>query len=655
MQIIHRIDDFLYTLFPSIKDESQIVTILEDFYSYGTRKPKVKVENGYVIVELDIISITSVEADFDKAVSYCENGNYAEAKPLLEKLIRQDPTNSEFHRIIGQIYSDEGNQDEAINSLIDALRWDSNNGWALMMMGNIFSRYKKDISTALKYYNQAIIANKADHFTLANVAYLLLQENRLADSRKYAKSALKLKADYPNASFILSLIEQEEGNLQAAFDYVITTLKNCLKEDALYQDAVRQAFSIADKIASDTDNSKIYLAYRSQLEAEGGIEIDIIEDDTIPTAAKIEFAEIHNRETHIVKYKSTYPAVDHLLMHELVHLDFVIQARKSNLNQIFTSNQKNKQSFMESIQASTEKLKKKGLDATQINRFTDEIFKGLNLQIYNTPIDVFIEDFLYKRFKELQSYQMLSLYRLLQEGIASVTNKDILEYAPKKVVSKTKILSLVNALQFKELFGINLLSDFSADKSELKQADEFYKEFSKYKDTRTPGQEFDLVKSWGYQLRLDNFFELESEVKYESKSDIDEFLTKLQNDPFGLDEEEDPLEKKDMEQFQKNSEEIGTNMAVVMYMTSALKFFKDKPGQEIKDIAYEIAMQGAQGYNPNIKNYKLSSIPNKNFTGYQILAYYYVSWAIAMPDMLGELQLPFEEEYKVALTVFRNN
>ena len=43
---------------------------------------------------------------------------------------------------MGQMLSDEGDQDEAINYLIDALRWDSKNAWALLMMGNIFAKFK---------------------------------------------------------------------------------------------------------------------------------------------------------------------------------------------------------------------------------------------------------------------------------------------------------------------------------------------------------------------------------------------------------------------------------------------------------------------------------------------------------------------------------
>ena len=109
-----------------------------------------------------------------------------------------------------------------------------------------------------------------------------------------------------------------------------------------------------------------------------------------------------------------------------------------------------------------------------------------------------------------------------------------------------------------------------------------------------------------------------------------------------------------MEKFRKSHEQGGTNMAVVMFMGDALHYFEGMPKEEIKKIAIEIAMQGTQGYRLENKNYKLNSIPGKVFSGYQILAYYYVSYAIAIPEMLMQMQLPYQEEYKLAKTMFKS-
>jgi hypothetical protein len=60
------------------------------------------------------------------------------------------------------------------------------------------------------------------------------------------------------------------------------------------------------------------------------------------------------------------------------------------------------------------------------------------------------------------------------------------------------------------------------------------------------------------------------------------------------------------------------------------------------------ALEGTHGYSPNKANYEIVSMPGKVFSGYRILAYYYVSWSLATPEMLPQLQLPFDKEYTFA-------
>ncbi len=91
------------------------------------------------------------------------------------------------------------------------------------------------------------------------------------------------------------------------------------------------------------------------------------------------------------------------------------------------------------------------------------------------------------------------------------------------------------------------------------------------------------------------------------------------------------------------------NMAVVMFMVEAFEFFEDKSTEYIKKMAFDIAIQGAHGYNPSNSNYRINGIDNKLFSGYHILAFYYVSWSLAIPESLAELKLPFDEEYEMAI------
>ena len=649
MQIIHRKEDFLYTIFPVLAggDDEQIIKVLTDYYSYGGFKPRVRIEQHLIIIEIDTTTIARHEADYRRAVSLCEKGNYPEAKPLLAKLIAENPTRSEYHRILGQILSDEGDQNEAINCLIDALRWDSKNGWALLMMGNIFAKFKKDIPTAIKYYDQAVLANPTDHTAIYNIGALLFQQGNYPEAKKYLWEAQKINNSYPNTHHVLAMIAEQENDLHSAFYSIIQSLKLNSNKDTLYKNSLQLAFGLANKMLTDSSGRKLYREYRRKLELEGGTEIDLVEDTEIQTAAKCEFADTYQRPKHLVRFNSNYPAVAHLIMHELVHLDFVIEARKAGVNKLFTSNAAKRAEFMQRIEPTVQKLRKMKVPENEISIYSNGLFDGVNLQVYNAPIDLFIENFLYNEFSELRPYQFVSLYNLLEVALRAVTEKDIVEITPKDILSKNKIYNIVSALQFNDLYGIDLTADFKPSKAELSEAIDFYTEFLEYKDDRQPAEEYELLQHWADDLELNSYFQLVDEAEFHSdnvaEKTMQSMFDKINSQPSQATEDKET----EMRRFLATQQANGTNADVVIYMVEALNYFEKLPVETIKTLAVKIALQGAQGYDP-LKQYTLEAFPGQVFSGYQILAYYYVSFALALPDVLMELKLPYHEEYLLA-------
>ncbi len=123
----------------------------------------------------------------------------------------------------------------------------------------------------------------------------------------------------------------------------------------------------------ETDQGKIIVeAYRQTLEKEVDKEIEIVED-TESTAAKFEMAENYKRARHILRFKPSYPAVEHLVMHELVHLAFAHEARKKNRNQLFISNQKKREKFFKDLKPVIRKLKKKAIQMSR-SKTTAQLF-----------------------------------------------------------------------------------------------------------------------------------------------------------------------------------------------------------------------------------------------------------------------------------------
>jgi hypothetical protein len=295
-----------------------------------------------------------------------------------------------------------------------------------------------------------------------------------------------------------------------------------------------------------------------------------------------------------------------------------------------------------------------GIAEDSLSRYASDLFEGMNRQAFNTPIDLFIEQKLYIDFPTLRPCQFLSLYQLMNENVKAVTDKKIVELTPKDILSKSRTFNLIYALQFRDLYGLDMVEDLKATPGEQKEAIRLYEEYLEYKDDRAPGEEYELVKHWAEDLKLDDNFELIDEETYRARrSDPTGILESIEKDPLGL-ESTDPEKEREMKKFQDKQKEMGTNMAVVMYMVDALKYFEGMAKEEIRSIAMEIALQGTQGYRPEKEDYRISKIPGKLFSGYHILAYYYVSWKIAIPEMLSQLQLPFDEEYQLALSLYNS-
>ena len=231
MTIIHPIDDFLYTLFPNIeKNQNSLENALTEFYSVGNIKPLIEFKDDFVKITIDYQKIETENKQFSKLISLCESSNFEEAKILADKLIELNPNNSEYYRIHGQIQSELGNQEEAINSLIYSLRWNPKNEWALLMMGNIFAKYQNDIDTAMKYYDQVLIVKPNDCITLNNIGANLMQLNNKKEALNYFNKALKSDSNYPNTYYGLALVANDDEDYKKAFELSLVALSKTKKK-----------------------------------------------------------------------------------------------------------------------------------------------------------------------------------------------------------------------------------------------------------------------------------------------------------------------------------------------------------------------------------------------------------------------------------------
>lgn len=654
MTITHKINDFLFELFPDSEgDREKLTDSIKRYYTFGPFEPYVEVDDDSVRITIDVDRIEVDKDRFARLVSLAENQQYEDAKELAGELIEHSPNISEYHRILGQVYSETGDQDEAVNSLIDALKWNPKNEWALLMMGNIYAKYKDDVDTAITFYEQILTFKPDDYLALNNIGAQLLQANEYDEALPYFEKAYTINPDYPNTLYALATIFEEQGSFLEAFDKVVQSIKKNSKQDELYQRSVQRALSIARSYDSQSDTEEIVNQFISKLSYKTEKEIKKQEDDSISTAAKIEYAEVHNRPFHLIKYKSDRPGIHHLILHELTHLELATEAREENSNKLFTTNNSLRENFLLQHKKEINKLKNKGVPEPNVRKYFLSMYDGLNSQIFNTPIDLFIEDRIYNRFEKLRPIQFLSMLFMVQEGIQATTKPEIIKNAPSKILSNSIIYSLVNAFHLKDLYGMDLIKQHKPKKSELNKAKKFYKEFQEYRNSKEPAEEYDLIQYWADDLNLSSYFELVDEEPTKQQT-ADTILDSIEKDPYGLDEN-DPVSERQMKQFLEHHADDDINQSVVMYMVSALQYFSDMPKGEVKKIAMEIAQVGITGIDPKKDGYHIPSIKGSSFSGYKTLSYYYVSWAIAIPEMLPQLQMPFDSEYNLAKKMINSN
>jgi len=230
----------------------------------------------------------------------------------------------------------------------------------LTMMGNIIAKHRQDIDTAMKYFNQVIELNPEDHIAINNLGANLLQQGKIAEAKKYFIKARDINTDYPNTHYAIALIAEMEGNLNEAFQNGLIALKKSTAKDEIHKQIYNLLIKTGKELIESNTGFKIFKSFLHQLEFEGDRKIDVVVDDTIPTIAKMELAENYDREHHIIRYKPEYPAKEHLMMHELVHIKYVIEARKENQNQLFTTVQKHKSDFITNHETWIKKMVKMG-------------------------------------------------------------------------------------------------------------------------------------------------------------------------------------------------------------------------------------------------------------------------------------------------------
>ncbi|RFC44174.1 MAG: Tetratricopeptide (TPR) repeat, partial [Verrucomicrobia bacterium] len=105
------------------------------------------VADGVVTIEIPEAGqseVTEAERLASKAEKRAQNGEFAKAKGIYERVLQLNPTSIEPRRNLAMVCYELGEFEDAKDHLIEVLRLDPTNAWSFVILGNIYSRPQND-------------------------------------------------------------------------------------------------------------------------------------------------------------------------------------------------------------------------------------------------------------------------------------------------------------------------------------------------------------------------------------------------------------------------------------------------------------------------------------------------------------------------------
>ena len=598
-------------------------------------------------------------ATLQQVLKFCNNNEFDKALPLLDEIIKDTPDESEAWRIMAQIHWNHMNMPEkAYDELIEALRCEPKNIWALVLMGNLLTKEKNDVEHAKQYYDKVLEYYPDNAIAINNIGATFMEQKDYESALPYFEKAIRIDDTYVNCYYGLGLCYYKLGRYEEGFNICHQgALKSADRPEnpSVREELIKLYVSTAKALSDKTNYINVWKGIKDELEQVDHVNIRIAEDRDIKVLAKLEYAPLHAAKEHVIRYNPEKDFVEHLFIHEMMHLKMSQQATLARRGQVVVSSNATRAAFNRRFLKYMQNTHKQ-VARTELEKVMSSLADGMGLQLMNCPLDLFVEHIIYTDYKVVRPIQMLSLLHMEQDNINSVKQAAKNGFFPKEIVYANKVMNIVTSMHFKDIYGINLIGQYQPTKRELEQAKDLYEEFKAYLETYKAGDEYEMVEYFTQSFNMEDLIEImdEDQVSNGIKADLS-----MQGDLKDLKHEALSREEADAAnaQFAQNHQD-GANptetMMMAMYMLGAMEFLDNYTIGDVHRIAIEIAMEGVKGIDPKKKGYSIKSLPGKQFGGYEFLAYYYVSWARAIPEKLNSLGLPFSSAYESALQMYNS-
>ena len=284
-----------------------------------------------------------------QALDLCNKNEFDKALPLLEGAIKDNPQDSEAWRVLAQIHWNHMQEpDKAYDELIESLKCDQRNIWALVLMGNLLTKEKNDIEHAKQYYDKVLEYHPDNAIALNNIGATYMERKDYEGALPYMEKAMAIDNSYANSYYGLALCYYKLERYKEAYEVCYKgALQSADRPEnpAVREELVKLYVTVAKEYSDNTNYINVWKGIKDELEAVDHVNIRIVEDKSLNVHAKMEYAPLHAAKEHVIRYNPEKDFVEHLFIHEMMHLKMNQQATKANRAKAVVSSQATRNAF----------------------------------------------------------------------------------------------------------------------------------------------------------------------------------------------------------------------------------------------------------------------------------------------------------------------
>ena len=616
-------------------DLVSIIPLVLKQFGFLPQPVMVTVEGDEVVIQYPEES-TAAQAEAarlaERAGKRAAEGNYEKAIGILKRVLELQPSLHKARRDLAMAYVETGDIDNATNHLIEVLRLDPGDAWSWVVLANLYIREKSDKETGEKFLRKALEIAPNDAWALNSLAGVCHERGKADEAIKLFEQAIAANPEFANAYYGEAIAFDSAQKPDAAAEMLNRMFARAKMQDTRSKpvyDGARQLFARLQADLAERNQSeafKLVQNYKAGLETLSGFPIRIQEEDfESKIGATIQMAWKHRRDFHLLKIRRNYPPplVSHLESHELTHLKLEVEARKAGKNLFFTTTAATRETAIRSIANDIQRWEKAGQSEKHITEVSLALTRGICEFLFNCPLDMLIERHLRDTFKSLQPAQFLSVRLMANEAWQTNSNPEIRRLTPRNIFQASLALNGAYALSLDDLF--HGASDFATTYRNLEtfvQSQRLWKHWQERAKNLGPGDEYRLVDEFADMVGLRDWYEWGPDPGHHKATA--EPLKEGTTNPALL---------------------TAKQPAAVFYFLDAFKRFDAMTPEQVRNVAFEIALLGRNGldYSSPDEKYDLKTLPERKFTGLHLMCLMFAGFKRVAPehDVGMDLNDPF--------------